>query len=87
MTKQMANEEKFDIDMLGKATYDSPLRLSKKRGDDIFNFVKEDDKVLQDISLHEFTKCSAEKKEPLTMVKAGPREKYTLILEKPRPPL
>ena len=75
MKDKMVNEVNFDIDVLGKATYDSPLRLSKKRGDDIFNFVKEDDKILQDISLHEFKKCSTDKKEPLAMVKAGPREK------------
>ncbi|MGB5434458.1 MAG: ATP-dependent 6-phosphofructokinase [Maribacter sp.] len=75
MKDKMTNEGNFDIDILGKATYDSPLRLSKKRGDDIFNFVKEDDKVLQDISLHQFKKYSTDQKEPLAMVKAGPREK------------
>ena len=71
----MANEEKFDINILGKASYDSPLRLSKRHGDDIFNFVKEDDKILYDISLKEYKKCLAGKKEPMAMVKAGPREK------------
>ena len=57
MTKQMANQEQYDINILGKASYDSPLRLSKRRGDDIFNFVKEDDKILHDISLKEYKKC------------------------------
>ena len=64
----MANEEKFDIDILGKASYDSPLRLSKRQGDDIFNFVKEDDKILHDISLKEYKKCLAGKKEPMGRV-------------------
>ncbi|MBD0852304.1 ATP-dependent 6-phosphofructokinase [Maribacter arenosus] len=74
--------EIYGINVLGKATYDSPLRLSKKRGDDIFNFVKEDDKILQDISLREFKKCLADNKEPFAMERAGPREKIYFNVKK-----
>ncbi|WP_041632964.1 ATP-dependent 6-phosphofructokinase [Maribacter sp. HTCC2170] len=71
----MKNEEMFDINVLGKALFDSPLGLSKVQGDDIFNFVNEDEKILQNISLKEFKKNTADAKEPLAMEKAGPREK------------
>ncbi|MDE3743682.1 ATP-dependent 6-phosphofructokinase [Maribacter polysaccharolyticus] len=71
----MADVEKFDIDVLGEATYDSPLGLSKRKGDDIFNFVTDNDRILRHISLKDHDNCVNENLEPVTLEKAGPREK------------
>lgn len=71
----MKNDDIFDIKILGEGSYDSPLGLSKVQGDDIFSFVSDDDKVLQNISLKDFKKTINQDKQPLAMLKAGPREK------------
>lgn len=71
----MEDVEKFDIDVLGEAQYDSPLGLSKRKGDDIFNFVTDNDRVLRYISLNDHNNCIKDEQEPVALVKAGPREK------------
>ncbi len=55
--------------------YDSPLNLSKIKGDGVFNFVKDNDKVLLSTSMELLQKALSEHKEPLMLEKAGPREK------------
>ena len=71
----MEDVEKFDIDVLGEALYDSPLGLSKRKGDDIFNFVTDKDRVLRYISLNDHNNCVKGEQEPVALEKAGPREK------------
>lgn len=71
----MNDKVDFDIDILGGGLIDSPLRLSKIKGDDIFNFVNENDKVLKNVDLSEVKKNIENGFDPLSLEKAGPREK------------
>ncbi|MBC32263.1 MAG: diphosphate--fructose-6-phosphate 1-phosphotransferase [Muricauda sp.] len=64
----------FQIENLGIPKVKSPLQLSTVRGDHIFNYVKEDDKLVYDLSLDTYNKCLTNKEEPLCMEKAGPRQ-------------
>jgi len=66
---------RFQIQNLGKPSIKSPLQLSTVRGDDIFNFVKEGDKLIYDLSLSEYNNCLANGEEPACLEKAGPRQK------------
>lgn len=71
----MRSEEIFDVHVLGEASIDSPIALSKEKGGTIFNFVNEDDKILYNTSLNEFNRCLDENEKPLALEKAGPRGK------------
>ncbi|MEO1013173.1 MAG: ATP-dependent 6-phosphofructokinase [Bacteroidota bacterium] len=71
----MATTNTFDIEVLGIPKFPSPLHLSKTKGDKIFNFVQDADRLLYDISLKGFDRCIAENEAPLCLEKAGPREK------------
>ncbi len=71
----MASTKKFDIENLGTPTFPSPLHLSKTKGDKVFNFIQDKDRLLYNISLSEFNRCVTENEEPLCLEKAGPREK------------
>lgn len=71
---KMNQKKSFDIPWVGKPTLSSPLQLNKIKGDKTFNFVKENEKFLYDISLGEFNKCLQNNLEPLSLEKAGPRE-------------
>ncbi len=71
----MNSDNNFHIANLGTATVPSPLGLSKTAGDQIFNFIEEDNKILADISLQGFNDCVLNEKQPACLEKAGPREK------------
>ncbi|NHF59751.1 ATP-dependent 6-phosphofructokinase [Flavobacteriaceae bacterium TP-CH-4] len=77
----MNPENNFEIATLGAATNSSPLHLSKTIGDQIFNFVEDDNKILADISLNGFNVCIQNNIQPACLEKAGPREK---LFFKPR---
>lgn len=64
----------FQIENLGTAKYKSPLQLSTVRGDNIFNFVDDQDRFLFNNSLGNFNYCLAYNKEPECLEKAGPRQ-------------
>lgn len=64
----------FAIPTLGKASIPSPLGLSTVRGDNIFNFIPDTERVLYDISLDGFNRCIKENEPPLCLEKAGPRK-------------
>jgi 6-phosphofructokinase 1 len=64
----------FSIQNIGAAQFNSPIDLSTTRGDTIFNFVRDEDKVIFDNSLEEYTECLKEKRQPLALERAGPRE-------------
>lgn len=70
----MPEASRFSIPTLGDATFLSPLELSKVRGDNIYNFVHDEDRWVYDLSLQEFQRCLKEGEEPLCLEKAGPRE-------------
>ncbi|MDW3649351.1 MAG: ATP-dependent 6-phosphofructokinase [Bacteroidia bacterium] len=66
----------FHVKTLGPCKVKSPITLSKKQGDRIFNFVEESEKVLFDVVWDDRNSNSNGKsKEPLFMERAGPREK------------
>lgn len=64
----------FQIENLGETNFKSPLQLSTVRGDNIFNFVDENDKVVYDLSLENYTSCLTKMLEPFCLEKAGPRQ-------------
>jgi 6-phosphofructokinase 1 len=70
----MPEAKRFDIPTLGKAEVLSPLELSKVQGDNIFNFVNDQDRLVLDLSLEEYRRSLKEGNEPLCLEKAGPRE-------------
>lgn len=70
----MSKKIGFQIENLGVPKFKSPLQLSTVRGDDIFTFISETDKMVFDTSLEGYTKCLANNEEPLCFEKAGPRQ-------------
>ncbi|MEX0313234.1 MAG: ATP-dependent 6-phosphofructokinase [Allomuricauda sp.] len=64
----------FDINNLGQPKYKSPLQLSTVRGDSIFNFIEEADRVVFDLSMGNYQKCVSHQEQPLCLEKAGPRQ-------------
>ena len=70
----MASKDTFDIPSLGAAGFPSPLQLSKISGDDLFNFVRESDRVLVDVSLSGFQQARESGSRPECLEKSGPRE-------------
>lgn len=65
----------LQIQTLGKANFDSPLKLSKIDGDYLTNYVEDDERVLFSTNLKKLEEDFAAKKIPLSFEKAGPREK------------
>jgi 6-phosphofructokinase 1 len=65
----------FDIVNLGEPLVQSPIALSKTKGDKIFNFVTDEDKILHSVSLSEFQRCLNSNEQPDCLAKAGPRER------------
>ncbi|MEM9077063.1 MAG: ATP-dependent 6-phosphofructokinase [Bacteroidota bacterium] len=59
---------------LGIPQYKSPLQLSTVRGDNIFNFVGEEEKFVFDLSRDNYTHCLEKGEQPLCLEKAGPRQ-------------
>ena len=68
-------KKNFTIPLLGKPSITSPLGLSTVLGDNIFNFISEDQRILFDLSLEGFNRCLKENEAPLCLEKAGPRKK------------
>ena len=64
----------FAIPTLGKASVRSPLGLSTVRGDNIFNFISDEERILYDLSLDSFNRCIKNNEPPLSLEKAGPRK-------------
>ncbi len=64
----------FQIENLGKANVKSPLQLSTVRGDNIFNFVSDEDKLVHDLSRDAYNHCLNNNTEPNCLEKAGPRQ-------------
>jgi len=65
----------FQIENLGEATIKSPLQLSTVRGDNVFNFVDDDDRLVFDLSMQNYNHCLAHNQEPDCLEKAGPRQR------------
>jgi 6-phosphofructokinase 1 len=67
-------QEDLKIKELGKCTIKSPLNLSKVEGDNLFDYVTDNDRILIDCTLKNFKRCHEKNEEPLSFEKAGPRE-------------
>ena len=59
---------------LGKGTVKSPLRLSSNKGDGVYDYINDTDRVLYDASLENFLSCKENGVLPISFEKAGPRE-------------
>ncbi len=70
----MSDKDRFLIETLGASNYESPLKLSTTKGDHIFNFVKESDKLLFDLSLEQCSYFLNKGQDPLCLEKSGPRK-------------
>jgi len=69
------SQKDLNIQTLGKANFDSPLKLSTVDGDYLTNYVEDQERVLYNNSLCKLKEELAAGREPLTFEKAGPREK------------
>ncbi len=70
----MTDNRKFQVEQLGTPKFKSPLQLSTVRGDNIFNFVDESDKLVFDLSMEHYNQCLSKGDEPQCLEKAGPRQ-------------
>jgi len=66
--------EDFLITSLGKGNVISPLKQSHRPNSPVYKFVKDDERILYDVSLDNFRKCQDSGKVPVSFEKAGPRE-------------
>ncbi len=66
--------EDFLITSLGKGNVISPLKQSQRPNSPVYKFVKDDERILYDVSLDNFRKCQDTGKVPVSFEKAGPRE-------------
>jgi 6-phosphofructokinase 1 len=73
--KEISSDDKYVIKTLGEPTVKSPLKLSSVKGDRVFNFIEDGNRVLKNISLNEVAKQCQNNITPLSFEKAGPKEK------------
>ncbi|QQS50606.1 MAG: ATP-dependent 6-phosphofructokinase [Bacteroidota bacterium] len=64
----------FLVERLGSCKIPSPLDLSKKYDDNVFNYIDDKERVLFDSSLRSFQEHQQNGIEPITFEKAGPKE-------------
>jgi len=64
----------FEVKTLGKSALKSPIQLGYEMGDGIYNYIKDDERVLYNKLLECFIKHRDERTMPLSFEKAGPRE-------------
>jgi 6-phosphofructokinase 1 len=72
--KKLLNYD-LNIESLGEATIDSPLKFSDTKGDGVINFVSDEERVLAINSQNELKEWLNEGKEIPSFEKAGPRSK------------
>lgn len=71
----MEKNTNFKISNLGEATINSPIHLSKTIGDNIFNFVEDNERILADIELQNLRSSFENGTPPDSYERSGPREK------------
>lgn len=64
----------FLVERLGSCKIPSPLDLSKKYDDNVFNYIDDKERVLFDSSLRSFQEHQRNGIEPISFEKAGPKE-------------
>ncbi|MCK0160802.1 ATP-dependent 6-phosphofructokinase [Allomuricauda sp. F6463D] len=70
----MNDKNRFNIESLGAPQFKSPLKLSTVKGDHIFNFVSESNKLVFNLSMEHYNHCLKTGEQPLCLEKAGPRQ-------------
>jgi 6-phosphofructokinase 1 len=70
----MGMAEEFYVERLGKCTVKSPLNLSTVEGDGIFDFIRDDERILYHNTVSKVKEQLAKGEEPLSFERAGPRE-------------
>jgi 6-phosphofructokinase 1 len=68
------DHEDFIVKVLGKGTVKSPIKISSKHGESVYDFIKDSDRVVNDATLNNFIKCRELNEVPVSFEKAGPRE-------------
>ncbi|WP_179008868.1 ATP-dependent 6-phosphofructokinase [Winogradskyella forsetii] len=71
----MQQNTNFKITNLGKATKTSPIHLSKTKGDNIFNFIEDSERILADVKMKNLEAALEGKIQPDSYERSGPREK------------
>jgi 6-phosphofructokinase 1 len=66
--------EDFLISFLGKGGVVSPLKHTRKTDKPVYKFVDDSERILYDVTLENFKKCSESGEIPASFEKAGPRE-------------
>ncbi|HQH18016.1 MAG TPA: ATP-dependent 6-phosphofructokinase [Bacteroidales bacterium] len=68
------NSSTFNVQTLGKSTLKSPIQLGYDKGDGIYNYIKDEERILYEKNYTSILKDLKEKKTPISFEKAGPRE-------------
>ncbi len=66
--------EDFLVSSLGKGGVVSPLKHTRHIDNPVYKFVSENERILYDVSLNNFTRCHENGELPVSFEKAGPRE-------------
>jgi 6-phosphofructokinase 1 len=69
------SKDRFEIRNLGPANLSSPLPLGNEDGDQLFNFISDAERVVFNTAIKDFARCVQSGDAPLSVEKAGPREK------------
>ncbi len=66
--------EDFLVSTLGNSNVLTPLKKGQRADSPVYKFVKDDERILYDVSLDHFNKLRKNDKEPVSFEKAGPKE-------------
>ena len=66
--------EDFLVTSLGKTNVISPLKQTQRTDSPVYKFVKDDERILYDVSVAYFNKCRETGEVPVSFEKAGPKE-------------
>lgn len=67
-------QEDFLVSSLGKRGVVSPLKHTRRVDNPVYKFVDDSERILYDVSLENFRKCTSTGEIPVSFEKAGPRE-------------
>jgi 6-phosphofructokinase 1 len=70
----MEKNTNFRITNLGEPTKTSPIHLSKTKGDNIFNFIEDSERILADVRIKSLEAAIESKMQPDSYERSGPRE-------------
>jgi len=74
LRKRIKMNKKFEISRLGKCTIKTPLKLSKVKGDGMYDYVEDDERILYSVSYKKGIEECKKGIEPLSFERPGPKE-------------